>query len=214
MARRRSGPSREEGLPEGEIRTTEWAPPSPKRPPTHSLRFDNENRLHVVSYCAAWPAKKALDYIIEDEKFKWIDRRTIVLDSGLRVQSDELEELMELELGRREEEWDFPEYELRKFAMIKMKKVDIDREKSERAPRQANSGEPLPPRKEKRERVPRSSREGLVTVQTICEELGIDPRDARQFFRKKKLEKPSAGWAWEEGRANEIRKMLGEEMPK
>jgi hypothetical protein len=212
MARRRSGSNREEGLADGEIRTTEWSSSSPRRPPTHSLRFDHEDRRHVVNYCAAWAAKKALDHIIEDEKFKWLDRRTILLDSGLRVQSDDLEELMELELGRREEEWDFPDYELRKFAMIKLKKVDIEREKAERAPRQVSS-EPLPPRKEQRERVPRSSREGLVTVQMICEELGIDPREARQFFRKQKLEKPSAGWAWEEGRANEIRKML-KGMPK
>jgi hypothetical protein len=186
VARRRKELARSEGVVEERaIRSEEWAPASPTRPPTHSIRFDNgPDRLLVVSYCATWAAKKAVDTVIGEEEFKWINNRVIEVENGVRIKSDQLEEIMEYEMPARYEEWDFPPHETNK---------------------------PLPPRIKKERGATREMRKGLVTVQQICEELGIDPREARGFFRKRKLEKPAVGWAFDEGRANEIRKMLEKE---
>jgi hypothetical protein len=51
-------------------------------------------------------------------------------------------------------------------------------------------------KREKKERTPRPSKEGMVTIQQICAELKIEPSDARAALRKGKFEKPGAGWSW------------------
>jgi hypothetical protein len=213
VARRRKELARSEGVVEERaIRSEEWAPASPTRPPTHSIRFDNgPDRLLVVSYCATWAAKKAVDTVIGEEEFKWINNRVIEVENGVRIKSDQLEEIMEYEMPARYEEWDFPPHETNKLRQIAMSSTDIEKAREERRPKNPATGEPLPPRIKKERGATREMRKGLVTVQQICEELGIDPREARGFFRKRKLEKPAVGWAFDEGRANEIRKMLEKE---
>ncbi len=51
------------------------------------------------------------------------------------------------------------------------------------------------------------SKDGLVTIAEICNELGMNPRDARKILRNK-VEKPDAGWAWPKSEVASIKKML------
>lgn len=46
---------------------------------------------------------------------------------------------------------------------------------------------------------PRASREGLITLANLCKEEGVEASDVRAALRKKKVEKPAAGWAFAEG---------------
>jgi len=57
----------------------------------------------------------------------------------------------------------------------------------------------------KKERV---SRDGLISIADICDELQIDPREARAHLRKLNEKKPDAGWAWDEKEAERVKKLL------
>lgn len=62
-------------------------------------------------------------------------------------------------------------------------------------------------RKVRKPGVPAPSRDGLVTLAEICEELNIEPRDARKTLRNK-VEKPDSGWCWTPDEAKKIKAML------
>lgn len=66
--------------------------------------------------------------------------------------------------------------------------------------------------KEKQPRV--DKREGLVSVATIAQELGIIPRVARGYLRAAKIDKPAVGWAGDQAWADMIREALKAEMSK
>jgi hypothetical protein len=51
------------------------------------------------------------------------------------------------------------------------------------------------------------SREGLVTLAELCEELGIEARDARKKLRGK-VEKPATGWSWPADEAAKVKAVL------
>jgi hypothetical protein len=55
------------------------------------------------------------------------------------------------------------------------------------------SSEPKPARE------PRLSREGKVTLDSLCEGTSWDPSKVRAALRKKGVEKPAGGWVFEEG---------------
>lgn len=56
-------------------------------------------------------------------------------------------------------------------------------------------------KKDKAEKKPRASKDGLTTLAEICTTLKIDPRDARAALRAAKIDKPDAGWAWANAKA-------------
>lgn len=210
MARRRQGTQSSERVAEdGDVGTWEWAPSCPRRPPTHNIRVDNDNRLCILAYCADWAAKKAVDIIIGENKYKWLNERTIHLDSGVRIKSDQLEEIMECEVSERHQEWDFPPEEMRKLNQVAMSTTEIEQVREERQARRVERGEAVVRSpKVKKDRVSREARKGMTTIQSLCEELGVDPRDARRVLRKSSFKKGDMGWAWSEGEAVEVRKFL------
>jgi hypothetical protein len=211
VGRKRSRPDEEERV--GKVRLEDWLPSSPRRNPTHVLRVDFEGRLLIVNYCGVFAAKKAFDHIVSEEEYKWLDSKTIQTESGLKVRSDQLEEIVEYDFSKEQQEWDFPEEERRKFYAIRSRPEDREQARKERNERLGVDQDDKPERT-KKERTPRASREGLVTVQMIAEEFGIEPREARGILRKAKVEKPSAGWAGNETWADNIRKIIEKGMKK
>lgn len=211
MARKRRRSNQQERvLEEGaEVVGSEWCTSSPRRPATHVIRVDHDERLLIWNTCAAWAAKKAVDIIIGEETFRWLDHKTIITENGIKIKSDQLEELMELEMPKRVEEWDFPENEKMHFLRIRKTRAQIKQDHEEQEPRRADTASPPTPRVKRTASVPRASRDGLVTIQAICEEIGVDPKDARGVLRKSKdFQKGPAGWAWSEGEADKVRKFL------
>jgi hypothetical protein len=217
MARKRKNSDTGEGVVEGrDIIPQDYLPASPRRNPTHSLKVWNGSRFATFAWTKAFAAKKAVDFLIGEDEYKWLDNRTIITDSGIKIKSDELEDIMEHEFSKSEQEWDFAPHDQDGFALRAMRKSDEDlvTERKERNVRTAYVGDERPKasRKEKGSSKPRASRDGLVTIQAICEELGIDPRDARRVLRgSKTFQKGESGWAWPEGQADEVRKFLGKQ---
>lgn len=123
------------------------------------------------------------------------------------IQSDQLEEIVEYDFSREEQEWDFPENERRSvLGVVKPTSVEERKARNERLGVSDDSRSRERPAK--REKTPRASREGLTTVQDIAKELGIEAGDARAILRKAKIDKPSHGWAGDEKWANEIRAVI------
>lgn len=64
------------------------------------------------------------------------------------------------------------------------------------------------PKKEKAEKPAKPTRSGLIDMGTIAEQMGVDPKDARQALRKAKFPKPDAGWVFEESQVEEVKKVI------
>lgn len=69
--------------------------------------------------------------------------------------------------------------------------------------------EPSEARAEPRERQP-----GGYTLQSLCEELGIDPTEARKHLRRSNAQKPGGRWEWPSAEAAASIRALLEAMPK
>lgn len=207
MGRRRTGTARREEVADGTIRLQEWTPSNPTRPSTHVLYISHEERLVVLAYCAAFAAKKAFETALDGDEYKWIDHRTIQTSRGVKIKSNELEEIVEYDFSRTEEEWDYPPTD--RSSILRVVRPQTKEERESRNSRLGVSNDNASvERPAKREKTPRPSREGLISVQSIAQELGIEAGEARQILRKAKIEKPEAGWAGDEKWANEIRTVI------
>ena len=56
-----------------------------------------------------------------------------------------------------------------------------------------------PAREPKAPKAPRASRDGMITVASMCEEAGVEPSKVRDLLRKRKVAKPDSGWAYAKG---------------
>lgn len=66
------------------------------------------------------------------------------------------------------------------------------------------------PKREKKTKEKRATREGLVSIGDIAKDLGMIPREARGILRAIKMAKPSCGWAWPAGEVEFIAKQITE----
>lgn len=180
-------------------------PCSPSRPPRVVLycRYPHdakqgEGRRFVWTFGALYSARRFVDEIIGDGKFKWKRRNVIVTARGVEIrvleEDDGLELVMDHELSDAEAAWIIPEpkaSELRSF----LRPFDAPGTIAE-TPRTARA-QPV-----------RTSRDGLVTVAQLCARLDIEPRDGRAILRRAKVAQPPAGWAWPPDEAAKIEKIL------
>lgn len=81
------------------------------------------------------------------------------------------------------------------------KKAPRKVQKSDKAPTEAKS-----PRKAK----VKETKDDQVTIQAICEELGVEGRVARRKLRGSDITKPGDSWTWEAGHADiqKVRELL------
>jgi hypothetical protein len=180
-------------------------PSSPSRPPIANiwLKFgEGLDRMQIHGFCTRWATYEALLIAINDREYKLVDK-----DMGWYETEDELlrfrlmgdvEDLLE-EQPRRD--WVPPEpmlSQLRQAAGL-VKTPDTPHKPLDNEVRERN-------RTRTKTRAP-VSRDGLVSIGDICDELGMNPRDARKILRNK-VEKPDAGWAWTPKEAEAIKKIL------
>jgi hypothetical protein len=155
------------------------------------------------NFHAEYAAKHFLDKLLEGKTFKWINRRLIHCDDGMTIKGEndtDLEIILDYEFKGKEAQWVIPEpymsYALKLSGKIAFKQVPQD--------------EPSTPREPTVKREPKPSIErpdGLTPLSDIADELGIDPRDARQILRKHS-EKPTWGWAWPSDAIDKVRQIL------
>lgn len=58
------------------------------------------------------------------------------------------------------------------------------------------------PRRERKERAPSTPRprgDNVTTLQELCADEKVEPKDVRGLLRKRGIEKPDGGWAWPKG---------------
>lgn len=205
MARRRSE-RRADVAERGEVPV--WYTACPSRNPTHVLRGDYDNRLVIVSFCAVFAAKKAFEILTAGETYKWLNTKTVVTSGGMKITSEQLEEIVEYDFSKTEQEWDFPPSDTRNSLISARNRQATAEERIERNERLGIEAPRESVKREKKEHVPKPSRDGLITVQAIAQELNIEAGEARAILRKAKVEKPEAGWAFNDNEAKSIRDII------
>lgn len=167
-------------------RLIEHTPSSPKRPPTHSLKFIETGTRNMAAhgFCTAVAAKSFLDLVVQytpDEKPRWKDDNTVIIGS-LEIWSNKLEEILE-EANSIELPYPYPSFAAR---------IAGREERAYIAP----AKEAEPPRRERKDRAeaPRKkSTDGSTSAADIASELGLSAPVVRRILRKAGVTKP---YAW------------------
>lgn len=175
-------------------------PSSPTRPPRHVLRFDKgDGPLNIVNFVTPEAARSFLDLVTKGEDLNWqTDNSALIPSLGVTVVSRTLEDIVETDeiipipyplsatagavRGEHQEQYS-----------PKSKGKTRKKGKTERSPRKKRT---------------RKAPDGMVSIAHIADELGIPATKARKLLREAKIEKPDAGWAWDEKGAKKIRKVL------
>lgn len=191
-------------------------PSSPSVPPKYCLYMryphdapEGEARLLIVNFYGTYAAKKTLEAVIGDDEYKWKmsnkstmlrgNPDTIITSRGVKIREPSaLDEIIEYEYTREEEAWEVPPEKLRTIRSFLRPYPD------EAIPSENGKHEEEPLRRDRAERTPRPSREGLVNISEICERLRLEPRNARAILRKAQIAKPEQGWAWPADEAAKI----------
>jgi hypothetical protein len=197
MARKRQGT--EESARGNQGLETPWSS-SPTKPPRYVLTCHNleTERTYVVNSYACYAIKKILDTIIDDREYH--AGGGIIEVGDINIRSYQLGDILAHTYTKAEEAWElpspYPEQIERFLNGPRMSKSLIAADRNER-------GE-LPHVTSK----PKVDRTGLISIGQLCEEEGVEPRLARAELRKKKIEKPSAGWCWPADKVDNIRKII------
>lgn len=185
-------------------------PSAPKRWGQYCIWSEFKGRMMIRSFCEKYAAKYYLDELIKGSNITWISDKEILIADGPVVKSDYLEELMEHEFTKKEEQWKLPpNYAAECDAFRRGEKVTMsDGNNQSASPAKVKRPDADPkPEKVKKERAPRP--DGLIALQDICVELKIEPKDARTVLRSKKIEKPAHGrWEWPQEEVAAIKKVI------
>lgn len=178
-------------------------PSSPSRPPRYAVTFERNGRMHSIhTFYATYGAKKFIEAVLDGSEYKWLNDYTIATDEVTIKCEPNLEEIIEHEYTKAEAEWELPDpYPAEARSIATGIRVRIE-------PKQTTSDTPEPERirSPKRERKP--SKDGLIDIGTIADELKIEPRQARAQLRKANVEKPASGWAWPEADVPRIKAII------
>lgn len=168
----------------------------------------------LLLFASDYSAKHFVDAVVdprpkpEDMTWERDSKVTIEWKNNVAIlEGATIQDIFEYELTDEEAEWKLPrpysdyavavregEYSLTPSGAEKDAKVVIER------------------REKRKERKPRASRDGLVSIGDICEEMGWEPREARGIMRQLEWEKPAAGWAWPKKEAEEVKRKLKKEL--
>lgn len=181
---------------------------APNFPNKYCLYVDKGEGRIVNTFYTAYAARKFLDILLEDDSVAKIrgltgQMDTIVSSTSIKVRCTYIDELIDYQYSAKEEQWGLGEPV--RSAAIRFRASTHEYSAHEAA--NDDKGEPKVKR-EKVEKVPRPSKEGLITIQQICEELKMEPREARSILRKMEVVKPVPGWAWEKIKVDEIKTLL------
>ena len=184
-------------------------PASPTRPPVYGFFTYNADRIQFHNFAAAYAAKKFLDFMIQGHDYKWTETGAIHIPAtGITIKGEHhthLEKIIQYKLSSIENEWIIPEPMARQYRQILALPEPIDT-----GVKDPISAESKPAREPKlaRTSAPRPSKDGLITIQQIAQELNMEPGEARAILRKSNTPKPDAGWAWPQQEVAAIKKVL------
>lgn len=167
-----------------------------------------QNRQIVLTFAAAYSAKKFVDYLIAGHNFKWLQAShkgdipdTILTDHNvkIRIPGRGLEEVIEYEYTQAESEWALPEEHMRQCALLRRAPDEEVTEEGEIVAK---------PKREPKPEKPKIDKTALISIGDIAEQMGIEARDARQSLRKQKIEKPTGGWWFAPEKVEEMKVLI------
>lgn len=185
---------------------------APTRPGNYCLYVAKGRRQGSFVLNTPYAIKKFLDILLEDDEVSLVkglmgEEDTLMSTTGITVRLPrdygKIEELFKHEYTEDEAQWELGEPTTSQAVRLRHAS-DSDE------PTEATTTTPgvERPKREKKEKVVRPSKEGLVTIGEIAAELKIEARDARAALRKAKVEKPTVGWAWEKKEVDNIKEII------
>jgi hypothetical protein len=181
---------------------------SPRRPPRYVLYCYNHEseRQYIVNAYSLYAIRKIFDHLVADNEIEpsSLDPDHTMTFGEIDIKSDEMQEILDHQYTELEEAWDLPApypNDISNFLHGARMSKELERR---------DDGEPRQPREKKTpvEKKPKLDRSKFITVQSIAEDLKMDPRDARAALRKAKIDKPVGGWLGDETWAKTIRDIL------
>lgn len=182
---------------------------SPAKPPKCSLRMEwpDTDQMQLRTFRDFWGAKKLFDFLTDFKAVRWLTTTKLVVnETGMVISSPELEQIVEHKLDKKHEQYQWTEPFLSEVTAFK-NKTTIKSSKGNDKPKRERDDTPRPTR-EKKERVPRPSKDGLITIGDIASDMKIEPRIARGILRDTKTPKPDAGWAWAKNEVDAIKTII------
>jgi hypothetical protein len=142
------------------------------------------NQMAAHIFAAPYSARRFIEVLLEDDGFVWEGATILRSESGIVIKCDLLAKIIGHEYTLAEMAWRLPEPHrgYAKFFRYGRQPTSLT---------EAQEGRP-----ERKASVPRASRSGMVPIADIAMKLGLKARDARAAFRKAKIPKPAAGWAF------------------
>jgi hypothetical protein len=178
-------------------------PASPTRPPKYVFYCNNHanGRLYVVNASALYAARKLYDRLTLDQDDVYaspLDKFTMCF-GDVDIRCEQLAEVLAHKYTKEEEEWPLPSPYPNEIHLFlhgpTMGKAKLE---STTAPGKLVSAAPKA----------KVDRTGKTSIQDLCAQLNIEPRDARAALRKAKVEKPSGGWLFAADQIEAIIKII------
>jgi hypothetical protein len=183
-------------------------PSAPVRNPRYCLYCTNHEseRQYIVNSYGLYAIRKIFDALTEGQELEPspLDPERTVCFGDIDIKSDELKEIMAHKYSAEEEAWELPvpyPQEIERFLHGPRMSKDLGESTTVNEKGDVVRAPPKP-------KAPKIDRSKFITVQSLAEEIGIDPRDARAALRKAKVEKPEGGWLGDEEWAKGIRDVL------
>ena len=179
-------------------------PAAPTRTGAFVLYIKREGKfISAQVFAAAYAAQKFVDLLVADDDIT-LQTDTLIKAGMITIKCDRLAEVMDHTLTSQEEAWELPTPYPQTAERLRSGEVY-------EPPEPTTHDEPTAPRQSPRkERKPRVSRDDLVGIAQIAEEMSMTSREARSILRKSDLPKPEAGWAWAEGlEVDQVKAVLG-----
>lgn len=155
----------------------------------------NPDNLQIMVWGSHFAARKYIEAILEGYEWEQISDNVIEADSGAVITCEEMNAVLDYEYTKEEEEYKFRGSDARAIRIFR----------GEDEPAKENGPDNDAPTTSTRKSTPRAKRTKRKaapangkTIGEIADKVGIPASKARAILRKNKIDKPEAGWVWED----------------
>lgn len=172
-------------------------PSAPRRNARYVIHCFNHlnGRRYIVNSYACYAIKKVVDQLLDGQEYERspLNKHTICFGE-IDIKSEQIDEILDHEYTVAEEAFELPAPYPNDIARFLHGVVAT-----------ATSKTPVAAPKGPRQKIDRT---GKTSIQDLCAEIGVEPRDARAALRKAKIEKPPGGWLFTPEQIDDIKKII------
>jgi hypothetical protein len=198
-------------------------PASPSRPPSCSIKFECEGRMMLSTWTTLGAARAQLTYLGVDPRGTPTsdvvpravprlkrpqtpihdDPNVVMTPNGVKITSPQLAAI----LASKDDDWPLPPIEQHKLDQLRGVAATPTRPLTRREQRAARLAAPhdtpdTPPS------TPHNATDDRISLQHICDELGVHPRQARAALRAAHYPKPSTGWTFAADELDRVKSII------